>query len=1705
MQNEKDENGSKLHGRSPVVSYEQGNDSIQADSAATCINDDRTRGGFADRVKMSRGARISGGSTTAARLRRSSRLPRPTASMPNGVIGGRRDDDIPGGRRTRCLPTLQGVVINSPTYSATRPTAPLVANIISKCRIPAPVTTRRISSWTSGCGSQTAASTLCTRVGRTTDHAVSEYNSRARSVSPNFGDPSTSGIGESTCSAVRNDTYDSSTIPELKYNVRFIENVRELHREHVCCGCAGSGLVSSHLLCIRPSRTSAGWEKEVERKSTRRTSPRTPRVYRFDASAGHKVAVAQVAVEAGLELLPSQLRCSKAASDDKVPRTISGSVVGHEHNSNDQAAAGQGDEDGKMAKHELAIDNELPDSQLRKVVVLDKCSSAETGSKQTSQLSSKRYHQQTTTISRIPQLVLDRNKCISPEARRIGHFLENSDAKRTTISPQRACNNQLASASYTVTDERRTTLTKATEKSIASKLRKVTNNCSIGCQLSPVKRARISEARPAVIKAAKMSVVDKSLTSSHMRYEPTRRKWSGRVLRDRQDGKRKRYVPPEASKTISEPIKFVTLSGHSVPIDFEFAGRGGTQRRSIMNVTFADKDDGYQCQQFAGDHELATRPPWRDLLVDMPSPKPQEYRVHSTEIVNNYSPKLLFGQVKNSLESEIPSADQSAERVVIVKEQPAAVAKAHFIEPSERLYTSEDLVMREQTTLSCDSTMVSCCEQGQQQPHSVSCVQAATPSFFIGIAPPPSSLDVYHRKRPVSRNGDSHSVEPTPSFISCSASEKDFSQTPARQNKTADKPPMRRKTSTVKDAPSTTAHRENRLSWTSNRRSKSNISPSRDRSSLMSGQNSKRNKTSSNIKASTVISQRKLESPRASTAKHAESSTPAGRRKRFSVTTNDTDGSGTNYLIGGKNLHREKELVESRKRTGNVPVNMASHKRLIDLCSTPKYGQSKCINSEQNSTESGRKISRMKYMSRHLNQTSELCGISQFAVENALDFASEQEKKVSGMFFVPLDYSPCRLDEVSNEKPSQHVKKPVSFFISCSSDSRSGSRTATRTSRIPRPQINGSSFPVKSYSYVVSAARTLTSPCYTDISSTQRHPAPPELCSRNESLSPTSTDLRLLVDNNKPPNDASLNALSIDTISDLKTQAPAVVITSNEEYFRAKSQPAVLTAAVPQEPSGLIPQPLQLALSSCSSISFVEPNIERLQINLHNERLQCSSNISQLMNALSIGKLSNLTTQNPAVATESNKEHSLCTVLAPTHPQQERSEQSPQSLQLALSHHPTILSVEPNLENLSSEACNDQCSSISPIEYNDAADCKMTEQLLFFSKSDREFPVSAEVGDALEISTTRPGRLTEISEKASSNKSEKQVGKGSLNAGLQFRLRNFDEVSIELPDIVWSKLQSGEIHYPEMARLCRSAFEALVLRNAVLQPSQPPSDHPFEQKTASRKTKLPLRLLVRAQTRRHFVESSAELSINVVCSRIDQAVQSVNTAFQLNPPNLVSWITKEDNKTTRTEVESNTESNYISAKRYLEQLETDLKSTNQLKKCNTSTSLPSAFKRNKKRQPGNLYQLEDSRNTEESKRTDRIEQEYKEQDRYYEAEVRASYPAVSFDCTVMPEVKSKKNQIDVKYDSQPRLRSPRSDLRSCVVQKEEAKEETSDDDQLPVDPTRKKIGGDDVISDEVLPVLAAKDKRRAAGEPCWQPSKDNGLSVDQSPRLSSGE
>ena len=152
-----------------------------------------------------------------------------------------------------------------------------------------------------------------------------------------------------------------------------------------------------------------------------------------------------------------------------------------------------------------------------------------------------------------------------------------------------------------------------------------------------------------------------------------------------------------------------------------------------------------------------------------------------------------------------------------------------------------------------------------------------------------------------------------------------------------------------------------------------------------------------------------------------------------------------------------------------------------------------------------------------------------------------------------------------------------------------------------------------------------------------------------------------------------------------------------------------------------------------------------------------------------------------------------------------------------------------------------------------------------------------------------------------------------------------------------------------------------------------------------------------------------------------------------------------------------------------------------------------------------MYQLEDSRNTEESKRTDRIEQEYKEQDRYYEPEVRASYPAVSFDCTVMPEVKSKKNQIDVKYDGQPRLRSPRSDLRSCVVQKEEAKEETSDDDQLPVDPTRKKIGGDDVISDEVLPVLAAKDKRRAAGEPCWQPSKDNGLSVDQSPRLSSGE
>jgi len=422
-----------------------------------------------------------------------------------------------------------------------------------------------------------------------------------------------------------------------------------------------------------------------------------------------------------------------------------------------------------------------------------------------------------------------------------------------------------------------------------------------------------------------------------------------------------------------------------------------------------------------------------------------------------------------------------------------------------------------------------------------------------------------------------------------------------------------------------------------------------------------------------------------------------------------------------------------------------------------------------------------------------------------------------------------------------------------------------------------------------------------------------------------------------------------------------------------------------------------------------------LALNLRNDELQHSSSDNQLPsdrlpNASSTGKISKLMTQDPVVHTDGKEEHPLSeseyTVPAAASLQQERLEQ-----QLTLSSRPFILSVEPDFVEFSVEASYSQFQwkSISPVNYVDATDCKTADELLFLTKFDRECPVEGEIteleSDALE--PRRPGRRTETSKKVSRNKSARIFGTMSLNVGLESRVRNFDEVRIELPCIVWCKLHSEEIVHvqPEVMRLCQSAFEALVLRSAVMQPSQLPSRGLVEHRRPSKRSKLPSRLLVTAQTRRHSAESSAKLSINVVRSRVDEAVQSADTAFQLSPSNCFSRVTNED-ATTRTVVAADTRSDYISAKRYLDQLAIDLTSTNQTKKWDAAP--PSGFEHNK-RQPRNLHQLKDWPNTDKSR--DNNEQEYKVRGRRYEAEGQARRQTVSFLSTSAPEVTSKTNQI----------------------------------------------------------------------------------------------
>ena len=1815
MRNDKDEEGLNRHpARRPTNHSEdalQGNDNRQTDPTVTGrpIPDDRRRGLSVETVGLSRGVRTPDGSTSAARLRRCSRLPRPTASAPNDVmVEDRQNDDSTVVRRTRHLPTLQGVVISSPTYSATLPTACLVASITSKCRIPAPVTTRRISSWTDCGNSKTSVPRVKVDGPKP---SVSEHNSRAEDLSSNVGDAPTSVVGTSPGDPDGND--DDSAVrstPELKSNARFSTDCGRLRQKHVCCSCSGTGLVPSHLLCDK---------KEVEMRSRRRTSPRVARVYRFDASAGHRVAVARVAVESGLETLSSGTRRFDVTSDNESPQTTSGSLCDQKHNSGEQTASGHVDDElqrGEIVKHEeLEVENELPDSQLSEVAELDEHLLVETESKQTLLVSSNQNNHepvkttvQLSTISRIPRLTGRKlEMCKLLEAQDTSHISKN-DIKKATSTSQSAHNKQLASLP-SIPDEGQTTETEVSEKSMASKFRKTAKRRSGGCQVSPINSTTTSGEKSTISKAAKVSVTNKNATTHH---EPTRRKRSERGAEDRQNVTRKRHASFESSQTESEQTKFVTLSGRDVPIDFGFMASDGMRTRSPLSVTFADKDEK------AKGRELATRPQWRDLVVaTVPHQQQQDCPV-AANVSAEDSPDTTSGQEKNLPMSELRWADQSIVSQVTlgeefeVKRYPTSVTEAYPIESFEDLYTPENLVVTEQTTFSCADTNVSHVEQ--RHPPSMG---TSTASFLIGAAPLPS-LGELQRKRPASLTDDSHSVEPTPSFISCSASEKDFPQTPARQKNSTHTPFMRRKTSAAKEVGSSSTMSYNRLSSVSARCSKNLLSslPSSHtsgHSSLSTRQTSDQNKNSSKLKTISAKSTYQLKSERlrasSATGKHAETFRPAGRMERSQPAPSVTGKRRTKDL-SGRERHREKEQGESRKQTGP-----------IDLSFTPTSGRSKCTNSKKQATDSGAKIHRVKHrMLQKFNLSSELSDRSQFDARNT----SEQANKFDEVFFAPFSHSTCCSDEISKEPSSPSVKKSDSFFVSFQ---RSGSRTATTASRIPRPQISSFTSPARSHSYVVSsiAARTWRRACTLSSSTKQaladrhstnanpsstftdlRHPITNDSgcnhkviltlephskrtrcnsedpimsqdtnelnCAQscrisqnddstklrhaeeNQNQSPYGSTRNLITQDlpadsksieersmsqmtvfaaesvaqkpwgqvteklNQTVDDASLNALPASRISLLTTQdtAAAIVIETIDEHSSSMSHCVVRGAVVPSEQLAILP---------------AEPNLNQLPVELRSNKVHTSSNVNQapdytLQNVISPDKLSNIAAKESTAATDRIEKYSIsipqsqCTIFEAVPELQVPS--SKQSLQLALSS--SILSNDRNREWLPVKSCSNQTqfTSIKPVKYIDSAACKTAEQLLSFTTINRECPDKAEVAKlesgALEIiCATQPELRTKTSNKSSYNKSAKAVGQMSLNIGLEVRLRQFDEVSIELPDILWNRVQSEEFRHPEVARVCQSMCEAVVLRNDMRQTSPPTRRRTVGHLLVvpSQLAKFQPALPATAETSSVFVDSSAELSIDVVHSRADQSVQSVETAFhQLIPPNLSSWMNCDDTEVTSMTTETNTIENYISAKRYLEQLADDLASADQLTGGNvTSTSLASGSKQNKNRQSGNGSHLDDLPIMGKSKGPGRprVEVEEEESERCYKAKEQDKRRVISTSSytTSAPVVTSKKIKAGVNSMSQPRLELPRNDLGSTAVGKNDANEAKSDDDQLPVNTVaRMNKNGDGEVSDEALPVLTATDKRGAGDEPCRQTSEDHEgqeTNVDQQPRLASGE
>jgi len=1473
--------------------------------------------------------------------------------------------------------------------------------------------------------------------------------------------------------------------------------------------------------------------------------------------------------------------------DNEVPLKTSGSSKCQKHSSSSKSVVGQVSDESQitMAKHKLVAD-ELPVSeQVAIVAAFEERSLTKIGSEQTVPGLSKRNDQlpETTaarlsTITRIPCPRLNRSY---------------PDVCSLSESKRHMDDNQLTSASYTVGEQRKTKTAEASERCNALQLRKVTN--STDSRLPSVKTTKISAKKSAVASEAK-----EPAAKSRTRREPTRKKrLIGHSAEDRKNGRRQPRASQEAaSETICDddvvtaPLQFVALSGRHVPIDFRFAERGDTRRRSPgLSVTFADKDER---SASTGGSVSAAQHSWQDAAVNMSPPIQQNCCVLTTT-----APEVPPETVNILYTSEFQSAAVPIEKQIDVETCPVKVAKAHLIESSDTLYTSEDLAVTEQTTMSCNNIKVL---DDEQQAHSDRDVLTATPSFLLGVTPPPPSFDDYHKKRP----SDSHSVELAASFISYSASDKSLTKTQVRQKNSADKPPIRREISAAKDLASTAVNSEKQ---TSNCSSKNNLSTVHDCRSPLIRQNINRNKPSSTPETKS-ISELKPKTLRNSniTSERVKTSTSADRIKRSSVTPNVAEKSRKKDIYA-RNIHKRKEPVKSRIKAGQA---------------------------RKNTIDNGVRIFRMNYASHQFNQAGELSTKSRNVVKNTSVIDSKEVNKVEEMPFVPLVCSPHRSDEITNNSP-----KPVCFFISCPSVGRSGSHAATNTSRIPRSIVSTVSCPVKSYSYVLnsSAAIAPTKSC-NKMSSERRSAndsqssATANLDSGTELLNSISVnsvsdsrslpreaqhiqthsfsvdELRIAskdatpldyieshlfypdVDNKKPVQPATENRphdnVSLDTlsksmcnVSNLTTRDLATAIHNVEDHFRPMSQMTIVT----REPGPLSEQSYsipsvkpnleklskdisnnQLQSSSISPVKYtdaascvtteqldsddcqiqakvdqlkadvqhsesqladflaapiqkipseqslksqqlsysspfcIESNLEVLPVDLRNILSQCSSTVKKPSNERSLSvpsviEMSNLMTQDQLAAATDNKEQyqsSRCTVLAAAASQQE---QTLQWRQFPVSNYSSISTAEPNLEKLSVEMSNNQhhSTSICPVKHANSTDDKTAEKLLFLAKTDRKCLVEVEKSDAdsdaLKVSTTRQETKTSTT-KVSCDKSTQIYDTMSSDTN---RLRNFDEVSIELPGIVWSKLQSEEICHQEAVTACQSEVEALVLRSSLTLPLHSPSPT-----RPSHRAKMPSRLLATAQRRRHSVAPSEELSINVVCSRVDKAVQSADRDFQLRPSNCFDWKTSEGAKTTR--------SDYVSAKRYLDQLAADLTSSNQLRKCDTF--LVSDLTQNEIVPVRHPDILDDVRNPHKSDTTDCAEQEDEEHVRFYEVEKQARRQTLPFKSTLLPNVKGQTNKnIDMNHDDQPCPKFLRSDFSSNIVQKNETRTMDSDDNELHADLALRgnKDGDGVVLLKEEFQVLATAERRRggAEGEPCWQPSDDH-LLVSQPPQLSSG-